>query len=94
MQHEAECRDERAEVRDGRGSGHCMAGGTDAVRFFGTRSDIPVRRHGAVPPFDDDPVWEEIEAGRPRTVADAGGAAVLLVALATAAVVGVLLYLN
>lgn len=66
----------------------------DAGPGFGTGSDIPVRRFGSLPPLDDEPVWEQMDPGRPRTVGDSGGAAVLLVALATAAIVGLLLYLN
>lgn len=92
MQQEAECRDEPANVRHADGIGNSMPRGTDAGR--GARSDIPVRRYGAVPPLDDEPVWEQIDAPGPRTVADSGGAIVLLVALVTAAVVGLLLYLN
>ena len=94
MQVQAECRDERADLREGDGSGDCALRGTEVARAIGARSDIPVRRHGAVPPLDDEPMWEQIEPGRQRTIADSGGAAVLLVALATAAIAGLLLYLH
>lgn len=94
MQIQAECGDETAGVRDGAGSDSGTLAGPDARHAIGTRGDIPVRRYGSVPPLDDEPVWEQIDARPPRTIADSGGAAVLLVALATAAVVGLLLYLH
>lgn len=94
MQEQAECRDERAHVRNGDGSGKRAPRGTDAGRAIGARDDIPVRRHGALPMFDDEPVWEQVEPDRQRTIADSGGAAVLLVAIVTAAVVGLLLYFH
>ena len=94
MQIQAECCDEPAGVRDGDGSEGGTPAGPDAGRAIGTRGDIPVRRYGSVPPLDDEPVWENIDARPPRTIADSGGAAVLLVALATAVIAGLMLYLN
>ncbi|MFI4927169.1 MAG: hypothetical protein ACHP7E_05710, partial [Burkholderiales bacterium] len=77
MQEQAEGRGEPANVRDGDCGGDCTPRGTDAGRAIGTRSNIPVRRHGTVPPLDDGPVWEQIDPGRARTIAESGGAAVL-----------------
>ncbi|MBK6004530.1 hypothetical protein JJB11_00380 [Ramlibacter ginsenosidimutans] len=96
MQTQAEGWGEPAGVRDaaGRASGTHEDAGAHARCGIGVRSDIPVRRYGSVPPPDDEPVWEQIDRGRPRSIAESGGAAVLLVALATAAVVGLLVYLR
>ena len=97
MQKQAEGKGEAAGVRDAAGGWSWMPADDDAATDegfgIGMRSDTPVRRYGSVPPLDDEPVWEQVDRGRPRTIAESGGTAVLLVALATAAVVGLLVYL-
>ena len=97
MQKQAEGRGEPTGVPGAADRWSGTPAGEDAAAHagcgIGRRSDIPVRRYGSVPPLDDEPVWEQVDRGRPRTIADSGGTAVLLVALATAAVVGLLLYL-
>jgi hypothetical protein len=94
MREQAECRDEPAGVQDDDRSGRGTSMSADAGREIGTRSDIPVRRYGTVPLLDEGAVWEKVDARAPRTIAEAGGTAVLLVALGTAAVAGLLLYLH
>jgi hypothetical protein len=94
MQEQAECRGDPAGVQDEDRTGSGTSVRPDAGRAVGTRSDIPVRRYGTVPLLDEDRVWEKVDMRRPRTIAEAGGTVVLLVALATAAVAGLLLYLH
>ena len=93
MQAAAECKGEQVCERDV----HCTDGragiASDAGRPIGN-SDIPVRRYGRIPLLDDEPGWE-IETGPvPRTIADFGGKAVLLAALGTAVLAGLLIYLR
>jgi hypothetical protein len=94
MQKQAEGRGEAALARGAAGTRADEDAGANVACGIGMRSDIPVRRYGSVPPLDDEPVWEQIDARPPRTIAESGGAAVLLAALATAALVGLLLYLH
>jgi hypothetical protein len=94
MQEQAECRGDPAGVQDEDRTGSGTSVSPDAGRAVGTRSDIPVRRYGTAPHPVEEPVWEEVDARRPRTIAESGGTAVLLVALATAAVAALLLYLH
>jgi hypothetical protein len=94
MQEQAEVRGEPGGVRDAAGGGARTPADEGAVRVIGTRGDIPIRRYGSAPLLDDEPVWEQVDQDRPRTIAESGGGVVLLVALATAAIVGLLLYLN
>jgi hypothetical protein len=66
-------------------------------RSIGTVPGIPVRRYGSVPPPpDDEPAWEveSLSAPPPATIAEYGGRAVLLAALAAAVLAGCVLYLH
>lgn len=67
-----------------------------AAHAIGTRPDIPVWRHGTVPPPPEDSGWqiESGEAEAPRTIGEYGGVAVFAAALATALITGWLLYLR